>query len=254
MVNYEIALCHYGVKGQKWGIRNYQYINGTWTEEGKRRRRIGDNSNRSSSTHNDSSTHGRNDISSDKERAYTLDPKLKKALMIGAAIAGTGLVAYGGYKIYQISYHNANPDLRVFKNGLPLKNSVESIESDLSKINPGRVSISSDIKNYEIIPGSSQNCMLCTTAYDLRRRGYDVSAGFSKRGFIPDQLFSEIYKDANPSEVYFSFERMKNIEKTLGMGFENIHNGRHIKTNEELLSDRLLELGGNGSRGNVCVT
>lgn len=32
-------LKHYGTKGQKWGIRNYQNTDGTYTEEGKRRRR-----------------------------------------------------------------------------------------------------------------------------------------------------------------------------------------------------------------------
>lgn len=34
-------LMHYGVKGQKWGIRQYQNSNGTWTEIGKERRRTG---------------------------------------------------------------------------------------------------------------------------------------------------------------------------------------------------------------------
>lgn len=32
---------HYGIKGQKWGVRRYQYGNGRWTEEGKERRRTG---------------------------------------------------------------------------------------------------------------------------------------------------------------------------------------------------------------------
>jgi len=35
------ALQHYGVKGQKWGVRNYQNPDGTYTEEGKKRRRVG---------------------------------------------------------------------------------------------------------------------------------------------------------------------------------------------------------------------
>ena len=35
-------LCHYGTKGQKWGVRHYQLDDGTWTELGNRRRRIGD--------------------------------------------------------------------------------------------------------------------------------------------------------------------------------------------------------------------
>ena len=32
---------HHGTKGQKWGHRRYQNSDGTWTEEGKARRRIG---------------------------------------------------------------------------------------------------------------------------------------------------------------------------------------------------------------------
>lgn len=30
---------HYGVKGQKWGVRRYQNTDGSWTEAGKERRR-----------------------------------------------------------------------------------------------------------------------------------------------------------------------------------------------------------------------
>ena len=36
-----LALQHYGVKGQKWGQRNYQNPDGTYTELGKKRRRVG---------------------------------------------------------------------------------------------------------------------------------------------------------------------------------------------------------------------
>lgn len=32
-------LVHHGIKNQKWGIRRYQNEDGTYTEEGKRRRR-----------------------------------------------------------------------------------------------------------------------------------------------------------------------------------------------------------------------
>ena len=30
-------LAHYGIKGQRWGVRRFQYENGTYTEEGKKR-------------------------------------------------------------------------------------------------------------------------------------------------------------------------------------------------------------------------
>lgn len=38
---YDEFLEHSGVPGMKWGVRNYQYTDGTWTELGKERRRIG---------------------------------------------------------------------------------------------------------------------------------------------------------------------------------------------------------------------
>ena len=46
--HYPNYLIHYGIQGQKWGQRNYQNPDGTWTEEGKRRRRIGDDRDGSS--------------------------------------------------------------------------------------------------------------------------------------------------------------------------------------------------------------
>ena len=34
----ETYLVHHGILGQKWGVRRYQTEDGSWTEEGKRRR------------------------------------------------------------------------------------------------------------------------------------------------------------------------------------------------------------------------
>ena len=39
MAEYPTYLIHYGTPGQKWGVRKYQNEDGTWTEEGLRRRR-----------------------------------------------------------------------------------------------------------------------------------------------------------------------------------------------------------------------
>ena len=38
-------LCHYGVKGQKWGVRNYQYADGSLTPAGKKRYNTSKNKN-----------------------------------------------------------------------------------------------------------------------------------------------------------------------------------------------------------------
>lgn len=39
-MSYPTYLIHYGTPGQKWGERRFQNEDGTWTEEGKKRRRI----------------------------------------------------------------------------------------------------------------------------------------------------------------------------------------------------------------------
>ena len=41
--NYNAELYHYGVKGQKWGVRRYQNKDGTLTPAGKKRYGMGDN-------------------------------------------------------------------------------------------------------------------------------------------------------------------------------------------------------------------
>ena len=48
---YDEFLEHSGVPGMKWGVRNYQYTDGTWTELGKERRRIGDRTRGTSSNY-----------------------------------------------------------------------------------------------------------------------------------------------------------------------------------------------------------
>lgn len=40
MREYPTYLIHYGIEGQKWGVKRYQNDDGTYTEEGLRRRKI----------------------------------------------------------------------------------------------------------------------------------------------------------------------------------------------------------------------
>lgn len=70
MYNYnhtEDYLMHYGIKGQKWGVRRYQNKDGTLTEKGKNRASVKD------------------DKKSDKA---------KKAAQLGAELAASVVVGY----------------------------------------------------------------------------------------------------------------------------------------------------------------
>lgn len=79
----ENFLAHYGVPGMKWGRRKARS-----TSSGTSRIRSGKNK-KSNSSNNSSSQ-------SDRRKK-----NVKKALKVGAAVAGTALAAYGGYKLHK---------------------------------------------------------------------------------------------------------------------------------------------------------
>lgn len=67
----------------KWGVRRYQNKDGTLTIDGKKRK-------------------NQDSDSPLKDQAEQRSEKIKKAVKIGAVVAGTALAAYGAYKISKI--------------------------------------------------------------------------------------------------------------------------------------------------------
>ena len=68
-----------------------------------------------------------------------------------------------------------------------------SEEADMAACNP---------KYFDAtIEGTSSNCCLCSYTYDLRRRGYDVTAKSSMSGNYPDILMEDLYKGAKTERV-----------------------------------------------------
>lgn len=108
------------------------------------------------------------------------------------------------------------------KTGFHIKNNKNaSMEEDVLKVNPGFTNLSDTSKN---------NCMLCTTAYDLRRRGYDVNAERVSQGLQPTDV-KRYYPDAEVRQI-------TNATTTAEL---------NQKTQEALLSQ------GEGARGNLMV-
>ena len=191
-------LCHYGVKGMKWGVRRYQNYDGTLTDEARKRR--GAVSNFSYLALNAIAA----GLSVDQiatavsvgvtptviakalaTGVSTMSPKLILAGSVAAgpyltlSVLGSGL-AKSGLKTWRTNKERSESDTDP-KTGL-LKKSKDMTESqDVRRVNPGYGSW---------LANSHNNCGLCSVAYDLRRRGSEVSANKSPIGYTHKELMS----------------------------------------------------------------
>ena len=98
---------------------------------------------------------------------------------------------------------------------------------DLSNVNPGYGRQNANYKN---------NCGLCTMTYDLRRRGYDVTAGLD-------------YREGTYFGDYKKFYPKSSI--TICEGFDSYGSYSSKAAQKNLLNDLSSQ---KGSRGNICVS
>lgn len=241
---YSDELYHYGVKGMKWGVITKK------EPVGKSRRKSTKADDPSTKPPKKKSKHRlkleakyKEKGLTDEEAAKEADKRIKAEIIVGsaAAVAVTALAAYGGYKLYK-GYHDTGAKIDP-ETGFRLIDGPETDEETLQKINPGRVKFLSGHKNKEIISGSSQNCMLCTTTYELRKRGYDVHAGLSTEGYTPEDVFPKIFSNYKGTTDIPSFQVDEATKTVLSASPED-----KLKNIEKVLKSE-----GSGARGNIMV-
>ena len=221
--NYNNAeyLQHYGILGMRWGIRRFQDKSGRLTAAGKKRY-DDDTSNGSPEKKSSKTSKEVGDSFIEKKLGIKLSDKQKTAIKVGVGVAAVALAAYGGYRLYNsdagkpirdqvdlfLYRFNEEYDRETFKRSGKLTEHAKkdlstrdydsklrffkkareyTPEEDLKAINEGM---------FQVSKGGSNNCGLCTTAYELRRRGYDVRANFAEHGRSVKTL-SEFFKNAD---------------------------------------------------------
>lgn len=102
MYNYYYdELYHYGIKGQKWGVRRFQKKDGTLTSEGKKR--YSDDAKKETrydKLYSKYKTLGYSD--EEAKRTANGQVKTERALKVIGGVALTAAVAYGAYRYYDV--------------------------------------------------------------------------------------------------------------------------------------------------------
>lgn len=148
---------HHGVLGQKWGVQNGPPY----------------------PLDSDISTGKKLKNPDSGERGMVIPAGLIVYTTMIAIGLGMSAVDEISYKAKRHKYDKERENAPVDpKSGLKLKQKELSIEEDAKRINPG----------FNRDEYTTRNCMLCTTAYEMRRRGYEVMAKAVEQGFYDKDI------------------------------------------------------------------
>ena len=251
--DYRLYLMHHGIKGQRWGIRNAEwYPIEAWNHHlslnggGE----IGSTSKTTKVSTTAKGTDGDRQKSNKSELfVYLANIGLDAALFAsgnpsGAIFAAIDVGVLGGRAVMSIAKTKKVEKIRAQsrvdkKTGLRVKNEEMTEKEDMSMVNPSFMNFDMNTKN---------NCMLCSTAYDMRRRGFEVSANKALYGYEASDAL-KWYKGAKlvDSVSYNSKATMKERFKPTLASQYGLNRGVTKKVTSDLLKQ------GEGARGNLIM-
>lgn len=226
-------LSHHGIQGQKWGKKNGPpYPLSAGAHSSAEKKTMYGNSDQPKKDSDNRSALGFAAVLA--LNIVTLNP-------VGLAMNTKRLIDYGHSKTNEALEKARTEKLTIDKKtGFRLKDRDFTPEEDMKHINPGYKNFNANTKN---------NCMLCTTAYELRRRGYDVHAGFTTTGYQSNEALKWFPK-AKMETAYSPSSDSKKAALERARAELGLNSG---KDKYKQLSDTVLKHG-NGARGNLMVT
>lgn len=188
-------LAHHGVKGQKWGVRNGP----PYPLDGKSR------------TSSEKTASGKDYVDRSLKRVGSQKTAgLSDETVTSLATLAAYVAIIGGMRaVHEIKY-SSDIKSNTKKNSSNIQKKITVTHSeadDLKAVNP-------DFADPTDI-GARVNCTMCSTAYELRRRGYDVVAQKTTMGRKPKDAAAWFGVDKKDIKKYRSrdeFERALNDE------------------------------------------
>lgn len=198
---YSDVLSHHGIKGQSWGVSNGP----PYPLDQKTHNRVVKNAGKTKAAKAEAEK-----VAKANSKEGILDevvaPLAVAAAQIGIVVGVRRLIVNAVANRMHNKRKQNSKDLshdliddysedKDFSDANPPKmiQGTHTPEQDMAACNPKYF-------NHEI-PGTSNNCVLCSFTYDLRRRGYDVTAKASAEGFDPDRMAKDIYENPRTDRI-----------------------------------------------------
>ena len=237
---------HHGIKGQKWGVRRWQYENGSLTPDGYVHYGYGNGSKK-----NSSQEHKKEGLAE-----YLILRASLSLITVATLATSMAIINHIDKKNAKKAAENEEimnkriSELPVDpKTGFHLKDREWTEDEDMKAVNPAFKNFDKDTKS---------NCMLCTSAYELRRRGYDVMANKSEEGY-PTPAIKRWFPKAEVKNVGHVFETYADILKLDKDQQAKLYHdrlkasrGENYEMTKKVVNELLAQP--TGARGNLMIT